>query len=76
MRSTAGSRRFEPRSDDPAGDTRESNLEADEAHELERVAAGYDAIAEFVIEAHLSRFDIILEMNVAHRRSQRAGTSR
>lgn len=43
------------------------DLQANEAHEFERIAFGYDPLAQLEIEAHFAVFDVILEVGVAYR---------
>jgi hypothetical protein len=43
-----------------------SDMKADQAHQLDRVALGHDAVAQPIVETHFAVLDIILKMNVAN----------
>src|ERR1700738_5735867 len=47
-----------------------SHFEPDEAHQLDGVAFGYDAVAQRVIETHFAVLDVILKMHVAQALAQ------
>src|ERR1700736_1050285 len=47
-----------------------SHFEPDEAHQLDGVAFGYDAVAQRVIETHFAVLDVILKMHIAQTRTQ------
>jgi len=44
---------------------RDSYVQSNQAHQLERVAPRHNSIPQLVVEAHFAAFDVILKMHVA-----------